>query len=749
MHFNENEEEESDVMSLDEINIDDIQSTPSMCLIINQEYQNQLEEFISLIEDKLEENRDKQRYLKEKMNGIKKASTKENSYIHFITPYFRDHKGIHPPPNEDTKQKQLNGELNQNYAVTIKKWSLNDENNLLNTVKEFYIKDQLEALRKQKNKLAIDLKINENDKFRCERLNAELEECDRQIKRSIDSSLIYLNNDLEDKIDWLYVSKLMDDVYDNLNCRLYWVNYLHPQISKQDWTADELNKLSELTKDQDHFDWQRIAQQLNSSRKAWQVAKQYQITFNSNIKHNGAFTEEEINHLTTVIERCQIGDYIPWNQVYYFIDGRSTFQLKQFWEKHIRRDKPKEYWTLLEDTILHVGFIKFNANWKKIAFCLPDRTNRQCRERYVNRLSISNRRVGNWTVQEDKQLKSLIEQHLTDFKQIAKLMQGRSENQIKSRCKVLTKIKVAGEQVSHKKNRAFELETMRLSYLEEKIRRIKNFESFLSNARDQLINGLGKEKQKQKDTELLKLRLAKKNSTKSEEDRIDSEIIKMFEHYNLIPTKFQNKPNSTSSDNLCLNENVISYLDCLLNGLDSKDDYLLNNVIKYLFKNEITDFSTKEDDEVDKQHPAILPPNKTTMLAFFGVLMQKDNLQKLIEESQEEVMNFNLDEMRSDPNYKHLTYLFNSLFLLPAILTDTQLTSLSLVPFENDDEETENSNNSNDVNKKATTKKRKNSIITKQERQNKALVTTKIRQQQKELIDSYFKYFKHQNCDEN
>ena len=255
-----------DTISMDEMNIDDIESTPSMCLIINQEYQQQLEEFIVLIEDKLEENREKQSYLSEKLKS-KQATTKGNSYLNFITPYFRDRKGLHPPANEDTKQKQLNGELNQNYAITVKKWSPTDQTNLLNTVKEFYIKDQLEGLRSRRNQLLIDLKVNEADKFECEKLQDELDLCDQQIKKSFDTSLLSMSNDLQDKIDWLYVSKLMDDVYDNLNCKLYWVNYLHPLVNKDDWTTDEIDRLGELTKNQEHFNWERIAEQLKTNRK--------------------------------------------------------------------------------------------------------------------------------------------------------------------------------------------------------------------------------------------------------------------------------------------------------------------------------------------------------------------------------------------------------------------------------------------------------------------------------------------------
>ena len=348
-----------------------------------------------------------------------------------------------------------------------------------------------------------------------------------------------------------------------------------------------------------------------------------------------------------------------------------------------------------------------------------------------------------------------------DFKEITKSLKCRSENQVKCRYRVLMKTKETGEHPSHKKKLIFELETIRASYLEDKMRRIKNVDLYLVNARDTLLNGIDRAQMKKDDFEKLKVKLQRKCLTKLEEEErsVDNEIIKMFDHYNLIPNKFQQKPSSTSADNLYFNEALTNYLDCLMSGQDSKDDCLLSNVIKYLFKNEITDFHTTTDHnstDCIKQHSPILPPNRSTMLAFIGVLMQKDNLERMIEDgSQDEsLQNFDLFNLKNDPEYQQLKNVFRSLFLWPAILTDTQPPSTSQPNQEahHPDEDDENTNNNclldnqsvsqadTQVDEVKKPKKRKNSIAIRQERQAKILLTTKMRLHQKALVDSYLEH---------
>lgn len=270
-----------DAASLDSVDLNDVQSTPEMCLIMNQHFQSQLEDFVSLIEDKLEENRQKQHNLNERRRS-KLTSTKDNSYLKFVTPYFRDRKGLSPPPNEDTEQKQLNNELNQNYAIPIKKWTSGLEEMLSNSIKEYYLKDRLEQLRTESNSLKYDLEI-ETCNLTIVNLKEKLELSNQNIDRLMNSVEVNFDDDLVNKIDWLYISKLMDNTYDDLNCKLYWTNYLNPKINKEQWSTEETSKLGILTKNLNHFNWERIAEQLGTNRKGERIDKKRKKNFTNKL----------------------------------------------------------------------------------------------------------------------------------------------------------------------------------------------------------------------------------------------------------------------------------------------------------------------------------------------------------------------------------------------------------------------------------------------------------------------------------
>ena len=72
------------------------------------------------------------------------------------------------------------------------------------------------------------------------------------------------------------------------------------------------------------------------------------------------------------------------------------------------------------------------TSWEKVAQDLPDRTARQCRDRWLNYLS-PNIRKDPWLWSEDKLLVAKINEMGTHWSNIAKYFVGRSDNHIKNR----------------------------------------------------------------------------------------------------------------------------------------------------------------------------------------------------------------------------------------------------------------------------------------------------------------------------
>ena len=99
-------------------------------------------------------------------------------------------------------------------------------------------------------------------------------------------------------------------------------------------------------------------------------------------------------------------------------------------------------WTQEEDNMLKKAVDrKGPKNWEVISECVPGRSAKQCRERWIIRFDKKyNHSV--WTPEEDEQLISFQKQFGNKFSRITKKMNSRSPIQVKNRWKYLKKHKL-------------------------------------------------------------------------------------------------------------------------------------------------------------------------------------------------------------------------------------------------------------------------------------------------------------------
>mmetsp|Transcript_7288 Transcript_7288/g.13066 ORF Transcript_7288/g.13066 Transcript_7288/m.13066 type:complete len:572 (+) Transcript_7288:6507-8222(+) len=128
-----------------------------------------------------------------------------------------------------------------------------------------------------------------------------------------------------------------------------------------------------------------------------------------------------------------------WRLIAEDIPGRNHLQCLQRWKKALRPGLVKGHWSKEEDKYL-LSLIKSytekgafgNINWAAIAQQIEGRNAKQCRERWFLNLDPSINR-GPWTADEDRRLLELAAQCGGRWSLIAKNMEGRTENSVKTR----------------------------------------------------------------------------------------------------------------------------------------------------------------------------------------------------------------------------------------------------------------------------------------------------------------------------
>ncbi|XP_071802129.1 uncharacterized protein [Asterias amurensis] len=410
-------------------------------LLINQESQRNLQELLIRVNEELERNQNEQ------VQVAKNPSNREERNIDLsIMGLFRDYmellqdsSGKKPPKNEDTKQR-MSGDRPGPFVMKQKRWNDNQWEKLLEAVRTEGQKramqpilNRIEILETKKEQLSVPEVL--------EKVYEELAINKKQLVKTESIPMEELLGDRFREIDWDTTANVhLDAERSAKECQLQWQNLLHPSISRKKWTAKEKADLMLIASKYENRNWEAIAEELGTGRTALQCLRVFQLQDKNFVKPN--FTDEEDTILVELAERLQVGKYIPFPKVAYFMEGHTQVQVIYRWIRRVDPAIKTGKFTKEEDDRLKKLINTYGAkNWARLAELMGGRTQFQIRHRWMTVLSPSIK-LGHWDYEETMEFLQKVKEHgVGNWSKIAEVLQKNPDEKARTSYHLLQRFK--------------------------------------------------------------------------------------------------------------------------------------------------------------------------------------------------------------------------------------------------------------------------------------------------------------------
>ncbi|XP_057702876.1 snRNA-activating protein complex subunit 4 isoform X2 [Corythoichthys intestinalis] len=403
-------------------------TTVESCLQMNLVYQQILEEKLKQLETFLAHNQRQQREVQFHLSGSGREPLKEDPSAsassaipkraslflgHFLKPYFKDKvSGLGPPPNQDTKEKMLRmkGCLDSS-KMKVKRWKSWQKTLLIHSVNTDCLKKLVQPKLSRMDYLSQKLSSSDKSEEEKQQLKMHLENLEKDIEGFKVKKEDELVGGRDEEHDWHKIAKIdFEGTREADDLRLFWQNFLHPAVNKNLWSADEVERLKEISERNKESNWELVAQELGTGRTAFMCLQTFQRFISTSLKR-GPWTAAEDRKFIQMVEKMRIGNFIPYTQISYFMEGRDTPQLIHRWTCILDPRLKKGTWSKEEDQLLLNAVARHGEkNWWKIRLEVPGRTDGSCRDRYLDCLKKGNKK-GAFDRHERQLLVRLIEKH--------------------------------------------------------------------------------------------------------------------------------------------------------------------------------------------------------------------------------------------------------------------------------------------------------------------------------------------------
>ena len=439
-------DEESDESSDEEELENDYDSLNDLC----DNYIDHLNQMLLMLQKELERNIARQSQIDAEISDVNLANSlraQQSKNQHkiisrkpltiFAAPYFKDKSLFGPPPNEDTKKKRLNKELDV-WIEFPKPFTEDERKKLKQYVKEDAIR--IKSLRYSKEKENLEEKLNDFqfDEQLKEAMYSQLYSCNRQIDdiRKLPDEQLFDNR--YEEYDWEKISVTnFKSVHSPKECQLQWQNLVHPSINRSVFSPEEDKLLKRLAEALHGQDWDSIAREMETGRTPHQCFSRY-MTRHNVVINNRKWEKSEDDRMRRLIAHCRINNFIPWTKVAYYMERRTKDQCYQRYVYSLKDNIRKGPFSEAEDMLLIIGESLYKKDWAKINEMIPCRTPIQLHCRWNHFLRCDHKQ---WTEDEDLALLEQVRKHgLRDWVLVCQELGGdRTRSQCRQRFQFIYK----------------------------------------------------------------------------------------------------------------------------------------------------------------------------------------------------------------------------------------------------------------------------------------------------------------------
>ncbi|KAI9466791.1 hypothetical protein BJY52DRAFT_1234364 [Lactarius psammicola] len=261
--------------------------------------------------------------------------------------------------------------------------------------------------------------------------NRRLHACEAQKRGERPFVSQYSMRDLEstDGLDWRRIAdKVVADSSaisqrSAKECEIRWLGDRHPRFNHSAWDESEVIAAQKLVEDCEggDVDWVSMAEQLGTRRTPIDVMR------HAVVRKTHVWDAEYDRRLCEAVRKY---GKESWSLVARTVSEDAQINSCQNrWNRTLDPSIRRGNWTAEEDAQLRQAVDLYGHAWVEVASVVPGRNNEQCRDRWTERLNPKVPR-GKWTTEEDKRLISAVDElGVGKWKEVSERVgTGRTDN---------------------------------------------------------------------------------------------------------------------------------------------------------------------------------------------------------------------------------------------------------------------------------------------------------------------------------